>query len=226
MNWKNFWENSGKQPNAMWQVGRVIDGKAFPETLIKAIANDICQKLNINKNSSVLDVCCGNGIITHKIATACNNITGLDFSENLIAIANQHKSNNETFIIADAKEFWLNKQFDAVYIYFSFQYFESNTAAKNVLKCCLRHLKPGGKLLIADTPDLTRWFNFYRTPLQFIFWLKQSLLGQNTMGKFWHPKKLLNLCTALGADATIIHQQPWQPYNHYRFDLIATKKPD
>lgn len=226
MNWKNFWENTGKQTHTMGQVGRIVDGKPISERLITAIANDICQKLNINKNSSILDVCCGNGIITHKIATTCHQITGIDFSEDLIAIANQGKSKNENYIVADAQNFSINQQFDAAYIYFSFQYFDSNTAAKNVLKCCLQHVKPGGKILIADTPDLTRWFNFYRTPLQLIFWLKQSMLGQNTMGKFWHPKKLVNLCKALGADATIVKQQTWQPYNHYRFDLIATKKPD
>lgn len=224
MNWKNFWENTGKQNNAMGQVGRVVDGKPLSEELIEKIAQDIAQKLNITAHSHVLDVCCGNGLITHNLAKVCNTITGIDFSENLIAAANCQKSNNETYVVANAQNFALNQQFDAAYIYFSFQYFESSTDAKNVLKSCLQHLKPGGKLLIADTPDLTRWFNFYRTPLQFIFWLKQTILGQNTMGKFWHPNKLAALCKALNAEATVIKQQPWQPYHHYRFDLLVKVK--
>jgi hypothetical protein len=44
------------------------------------------------------------------------------------------------------------------------------------------------------------------------------------MGKFWHPNELLKICKELNVNGTIIDQEAWQPYAHYRFDLIIKIK--
>jgi 2-polyprenyl-3-methyl-5-hydroxy-6-metoxy-1,4-benzoquinol methylase len=79
------------------QVGRRKD------TDFDIIAEDIMSKLEININDTVLDVCCGNGLITRKIANYSKEVYGLDFSEILIRTAKETNYNkNITYQLGDA----------------------------------------------------------------------------------------------------------------------------
>ncbi len=60
----------------------------------------------IEKNSEVIDVCCGTGALVFDIAEGCNHVTGVDHSVGMINYANKEKVNkgltNVTFVHADA----------------------------------------------------------------------------------------------------------------------------
>ncbi|MFN4082846.1 MAG: class I SAM-dependent methyltransferase [Bacteroidia bacterium] len=223
MYWKNFWNKYAQSNNLLQQVGRTLNGKNLSDEILIKTTNYIIEKLEITKEKNVLDVCCGNGLITKQIAHYCNEITGVDFSEKLIETAIKNKKLNTTYICENALEFSLNQTFDVIFIAFSFQYFESNNEAATLIKNCLNHLKNGGKLLLTDVPDANKFFSFYNTTIKLISYIVQILKNKNKMGRFWHKKEILNLCDSLGVKGEIIKQQYWQPYHHYRFDILITK---
>ncbi len=127
--------------------------------------NDITQKevdlflaaLDIAKDSSFLDLCCGQG--RHAIEFAkrgYSNVVGLDRSHYLINRArkiNKTGNHNVLFKEGDARKLpFTNDSFDAVFIAGnSFGYFDSKKDDIRILREVMRVLKPNGKLLIDIT---------------------------------------------------------------------------
>lgn len=223
MNWLNFWNVTAKNSNPKLQVGRMLNGVELTDDIIDNTAAYIINMLQINQQSEVLDVCCGNGLITNKVAAYCRHITGIDFSNEMIQSAEIQKKHNANFICENAMNFMLNKQFDAVYIAFSFQYFEQTVQAIKLLQNCLQHLKKGGRLLITDIPDAEKIFKYYNTPYKVFQLVISKILNNNNMGRFWNKRDLIKICYELQVHCQIIQQQNWQPYRHYRFDALIIK---
>lgn len=108
MNWKNFWETKALSGGPALQVGRVVSGKVLDDAWIARIAARIAVQLDLQKEDSLLDVCCGNGALSRALLPYCKQIVGVDFSENLIRQAQNFEgdnsiSNTESPIFVDAK---------------------------------------------------------------------------------------------------------------------------
>lgn len=218
MNWKIFWNEAGKNTDALTQVQRF--NSKNPE-IISQTAIRIIELLSISNKDDVLDVCCGNGLITKEISTHCNSITGVDFSDSLLDFANKNSA-GDTIIYSkqDALNLSFANKFDKAYLAFSFQYFESYEHGKKAIENILMHLKPGGKLLLTDLPDKSRWGNFYNSLPKKLFYLKQKLFGNEPMGKFWSETELNKICQELNLKGSKISQTKEMPYSYYRFDWM------
>lgn len=202
------------------QVARVSNGKALDEELIQRIASHIQSQLQLKNDESLLDVCCGNGLLLSCLKPHCREATGIDFSEALIGQAiEKYSAEQLQFLHLDATQFNLKKKFDKVLLYFSFQYFESYETGKLVIENLLKHAKPGALILIGDIPDKSRWFQYYNSFSKWLTYTKQYYRNANDMGKFWHEKELLSICDELGVKGEKQVQESWQPYSHYRFDF-------
>jgi len=206
------------------QVGR---GK---ETNLDVIVKDIITKLEITKKDVVLDVCCGNGMITRKIADECESICGVDFSEVLINTAKQkNQTENITYYLSDAlniTNIFPDNCFDKSYLYFSFQYFKYDIG-KQVIKMLSQVTKHGGKIFIGDIPDKTRRSNYYNTFRKRLRFLKNSVLrilenidGEDSLGWWWHPNRMKRICRKLDLKCEIIEQNRNLPHYNYRFDAL------
>jgi ubiquinone/menaquinone biosynthesis C-methylase UbiE len=69
--------------------------------------------IKFSEGNKVLDVGCGTGLITEKIAKLVNFVVGLDYSEGMISHA--IKKENIQYVVADAKHIPFNdKDFDKV----------------------------------------------------------------------------------------------------------------
>jgi 2-polyprenyl-3-methyl-5-hydroxy-6-metoxy-1,4-benzoquinol methylase len=224
MNWQRFWDDKGKSGNSQTQVARVLNGMPMTDELLWKIAAKIAVQLELKKEDTLLDICCGNGALTEILLPYCAEITAVDFSEKLIESAKKIGSNRIQFICGNATEFGLNQSFDKVLLYFSFQYFETYGQGKLVIANLLKHAKPGALILIGDITDKRRFFSYYNSPKKMLQFLKQRWMNNNDMGKFWHPNELLQICKELNVGCTIIEQEIWQPYARYRFDLLIKTK--
>ena len=173
MNWENYWNTTATNKDHLTQVGRI---NADPFKSIKQAAQHIIELLEISVGDSVLDVCCGNGMITAEIASKCTEIKGVDFSQNLISQAKELHPGIE-FEQQDAMNLLLPKTFDKIYLAFSFQYFDSYEKGKTVINKLKLHARPGAKILLTDIPDKHRWGKFYNTILKKLFYLKHRITG-------------------------------------------------
>ena len=126
---------------------------------------------------NVLDVACGTGDMAVSLVERGCTVTGIDLSEEMLAIARQ-KAPMVTFMIADAEHLpFPDASFDAVTCAFGVRNFVHLEQGLNEM---LRVLKPGGQLVILelatpDSPLVKPFYNLYTRRI--IPWLGSRIAG-------------------------------------------------
>jgi cyclopropane fatty-acyl-phospholipid synthase-like methyltransferase len=225
MHWISFWDQQARSGHPAEQVGRILRGKPAEPELNQQIAEHIIRLLNLESHHSLLDLCCGNGVLSQLLAQHSQRVLGVDFSSEQIARAQKQKSHqpNLEFSIGDAKSLHIQQNFDRINLYFSFQYFTDTKEAIQVLRSIYQHLKPGGYALLGDIPHAEKEFLYYGSLYGLMKARLQTLTGHNTMGRFWNPKTLCTIARLTGFTAQVLSEPVHLPYAHYRFDLLLTR---
>jgi demethylmenaquinone methyltransferase/2-methoxy-6-polyprenyl-1,4-benzoquinol methylase len=126
-----------------------------------------CAKLNLPPGGQVLDVCCGTGDLTRyllKHVGDTGHVTGLDFSEQMLAVARQRFAAlaNVRFLQGDAMAIPLEEnRFDGAIVSFGLR---NVTDITQTLAEMTRVVKPGGWVVNLDTAPNPKmpgyWFYF------------------------------------------------------------------
>ena len=69
--WERYWTTYPKtlsKKDYMKQVQKVFRGHPIPEWKFKIIVSEICHRLKLEEEDILLDLCCGNGLITKELA--------------------------------------------------------------------------------------------------------------------------------------------------------------
>ncbi len=130
----------------------------------------------LNSQFSILDVACGTGDMVLELMKHGCKVTGIDLSEEMLAIARQKTAADVRMGNAEALPF-ADGEFDAVTCAFGVRNFVHLEAG---LREMLRVLKPGGKLVILElaTPDSALIKPFYRLYTRHVIpWLGSRLAG-------------------------------------------------
>ena len=218
MNWKEYWNTKGSESTSMAQVGRDVNEEDFKATLhyLESLIQPISEM-------RFLDICCGNGMISHYFAPKVKSLVGIDLSSVLLANAKELnvEFSNCHFIESPAERVGeaVNEKVDCALLHFSFQYFESDEQALEVLKGIKSVLKPEGKAFITDIPNHYRASELYPGIKGRLRYLKHLYFGGGEMGRFWKPEKLVSLAEIAGFKVEVLNQPNHLPYSHYRFDL-------
>ena len=218
--WKNYWNTVADNTSQLMQVQR----DAISDSQMFLIEKHICSVLNLHPEDALLDVCCGNGMLTRRLARHCKQVVGVDFSEKLISLARKETEViNVSFIEEDATQLTqsLNFKFDKILLYFSFQYLNTSQGA-SVISEMKSLLKPGGKILIGDIPDKKKFWVYYNSFFKRFFYFKQWLFRRPKMGKFWSENELNTLATKNYFQGKYLIQDAALPHAHYRFDYVMT----
>ncbi|MFL8710611.1 class I SAM-dependent methyltransferase [Clostridioides sp. GD02377] len=96
-NVQNFWNERAKKyvPESPYASVKCNDQNPnYADTLDKYEKEIIIPKLNIIRNSNILDIGCGVGRLADDIVPVCNYYLGTDFAEDLIGIAKKRFSND------------------------------------------------------------------------------------------------------------------------------------
>jgi len=105
---------------------------------------------HIQKGTNILDLACGTGILTRKLAEKFPNskIIGLDITQSYLEIAkrNSFKYTNISFIRQDAEKLNLDKKFDCIVS----SYIPKYCKPELLVQRCLSHLNSGGKIILHD----------------------------------------------------------------------------
>lgn len=100
--------------------------------------------------SSVLDLACGTGILTFQIAKKLPDakILGVDITESYLEIARKKLKHYQkiSFLCQDAEKLNLGQKFDCI----TSSYIPKYCNAEALIKMCLNHLNPGGKIILHD----------------------------------------------------------------------------
>lgn len=129
------------------------------------------------KVECVLDVACGTGDMVLELTKRSYLVTGVDLSEEMLAIA-KRKVENGKWEVADAEHLpYDDNSFDAVTCAFGVRNFVHLEKGLNEM---LRVLKPGGRIAILelstpDSPLVRPFYNLYTRHI--IPWLGQRIAG-------------------------------------------------
>lgn len=151
----------------------------------EAWANELVEKLSLNGHENVLDIGCGDGRITQKIAQTLKggSVIGIDQSMSMVRLAKQNfSSDNLAFIHMDATKINLDTQLDIAFSNATLHWIADHTA---VLQSLRKDLNTNAKILfqmggagnanellesVAQITSSNRWkqyFNCFASPYNF-----------------------------------------------------------
>lgn len=100
-------------------------------------------KLSVRPGMRVLDLGCGTGILTKRIAELGADVLGVDASEQMVETARRNYP-ELSFLCADATRLSFEQEFDAVFSNAVFHWIADQPA---LLRCVRAALKPGGRIV-------------------------------------------------------------------------------
>jgi demethylmenaquinone methyltransferase/2-methoxy-6-polyprenyl-1,4-benzoquinol methylase len=143
----------------------------------------VASLAGVKSGDRALDLCCGTGDISFALAATGATVTGLDFSDAMLAVAEGRNPKSEIrnlkFIQGDAQKTpFAPETFDAVTVGFGLRNLASWEAGLDEMA---RVAKPGARLIVLDfgKPDNALWRGIYFTYLKLLV----PLLGLLVCGK-------------------------------------------
>ncbi|WP_373502077.1 class I SAM-dependent methyltransferase [Aestuariivirga sp.] len=226
MDWETFWNehpSSVGETDFLTQVGHTIGGRPYSDAEFDAMVDSIRMGLGLTQDAALLDVCCGNGVVTARLARHCASVLGIDFSKTLIDIANRHNMyGNLAYLVVDAialsqADLGGRGPFDRISMYAALQHFAEDSL-ETLLGGMLRHAKPDAMIFIGGILDASRKLAFLDTPEKRALYEQYRAEGRDRLGTWWDPGRLVSACRGLGLSCAIDQTSPGRPGGHYRFD--------
>lgn len=127
--------------NIEWNADKYTKDFSF----VHQYGNSVLELIGKEKGSSVLDLGCGNGVLTKELADRGYRSVGLDESSGLLNIA-RNEYPEITFIQGDAAGFSLDEQFDIVFSNAVFHWIDKEKQP-DMMKCVYNALKTNGEFV-------------------------------------------------------------------------------
>jgi len=223
--WKDYFLDTAKRDNVHRQVGRTVNKKPISKKMFNIFLKYVAKNIDIKPTDLLLDLCCGNGLITSYMAERCKLAIGVDFTEKLISELNKNKrTNNIIGIVDDITKIKFNDEsFNKIIICFSIQHFTQEQTVR-VFKSVYKWLKKGGTFYIGDVPDRDRIWNFFSNSERESLYFNGIENDRPIIGTFYNKDFLMKLAKyAKFKESKIIDQPKEFLYSHYRFDMILKK---
>ncbi|MCF2859370.1 class I SAM-dependent methyltransferase [Pseudoalteromonas sp. SMS1] len=144
---KQAWHQQASDSDVKKQVGRLADDITWQK-----LADNINLNLQLNSQTEILDVGCGNGYLLSLLDVDKNLVYGIDFAENMVKEAKERFPHGH-FAQSEACHIPYNKKFSRVLCYSIFHYFPSQSYVEQVLTEFIEHTESGGMILIGDLLD-------------------------------------------------------------------------
>jgi len=223
--WERYWNtfpNAVPEQNFLEQVGKTVNKKPISDEVYKEIVKSIQYNLNINYNDDVLDLCCGNGLITKSLSYECKSITGIDFSKKLIEIAKKHNSaQNIEYIYGDINDiynFFKERTFSKAFLYEALQHFDTKQFEKLLANLKLL-IKERFIFFVGSVPDKNKKWKFYNTLRRKLSYIWKVIINDEAIGMWWDKDLIRQICDKSNLHVQFIKQNDKLHTAHYRFDL-------
>ncbi len=147
----SYWNGSALQEQSRFaQVGLPF----ADESTIRTIVDEMLYYTpTFGLDSEILEVGCGNGLFLEELQQrGFQNLTGVDYSEEMIVKAQQycHDINFECLAAHLLSSKFKTSSFDLIYLHSVTQYFEDHSYFGEFLDSCLDVMKDNGCLYIGD----------------------------------------------------------------------------
>jgi 2-polyprenyl-3-methyl-5-hydroxy-6-metoxy-1,4-benzoquinol methylase len=224
--WKNFFDSVTKQfdGSLLKQVGKTLNGQEISEHQVSLIVEAIVTNLQLDEKDSVVDLCCGNGLVTRRLAPLVKEIIAVDFSDELIAVAVKHNNfHNIKYISSDVLNLDSNFFLGSRKVLMNEALQHLSEPQFGVLLDNLKNLEPGSLVFFGGIADKEKLKVYYDTEEKFAFYMQREREGKPHMGKWWLMKEIERLASTRGFKTTFLSQLPTMFTAYYRFDALLEK---
>ena len=225
--WANFWRDYGKGAEGQdeqTQVLRTLNKQPISKELWEFTLGCIERAIESNADDSLLELCCGNGLISRHLSPNIKSITAVDISRELIKSIDKQEYKNIEPMVSDVRDLDFTKNsFSKVIMYAGIQYLtlsESLTMFEQVYSW----LKPGGILFIGDIPDLNKRWVFYNTKERQADYFNNLRAGKDVIGTWFESSFFDKLSSFVGfSRGTLLPQPDKLICSRFRYDYKAVK---
>jgi ubiquinone/menaquinone biosynthesis C-methylase UbiE len=225
--WTQFWKTYGMEntdSDEQTQVLRTLNRKPISKELWDITLMGIEEQVKPNINHSLLDLCCGNGLISRYFSSKCKNIVSVDISDDLVGLIDLSKFTNIETIVSDIRKLSFDKKrFDRVIIYAGIQYFSMEETVE-IFEKVHSWLKPGGIFYLGDIPNYDKRWEFYNNSARRKSYFENLKNGIDIVGTWYDPNYFKHLSEYTGfSRATCLPQQRDLIYSSFRYDYKVIK---
>ncbi|MFV1990357.1 MAG: class I SAM-dependent methyltransferase [Acidimicrobiales bacterium] len=223
--WREHWrgiapETSATTDDCLRQVGKTVLGEPVHSNHIATILATVAEQLSLVPLDVVVDLGCGNGLLTARIADQVSRVVGIDVSDSLIKTARSVNARSNcsyhTGDLAALGELPLTNVSKA-YSYEVFQHL-SGDEVRSLLSFLLSRFDEGLLFFAGSIPDRLLLHSFYDTPARWSQYQQRHANGTEQIGHWWERGELNDVCSDLGLKCTPTDQAPTLYTSHYRFD--------
>jgi SAM-dependent methyltransferase len=227
--WRILWDEWPRRFAAddhLRQVAKTVDGVVIGAGQVQLIVDDIAGRLELGAADTLLDLCCGNGVITSRLATVCRQVVGVDFSAPLLAVARRdYAPANVSYVHGSVLE--LDRMalppgaFTKVLVYDALQHF-TPAELRRVLAATVPLMPSGRRRLLLGgapyQPYRRRWLD---TPAKVLGYWHRRLAGRDLLGTWWRDEDVAGACAAVGLQCARRDQAPHLYNAAFRVDFTA-----
>lgn len=206
------------------QVSRTVDGEPIGAEQFDMIIQAALNGLDINEDDVLLDLCCGNGVLTDAVLQQCRGGVGVDYSEYLVGVAQQRfsRAGSRDYLAADVGAFTTTtldlQRFTKALCYGSFAYLSPSTA-EEVLRALRYRFERIERVFIGNLPDKARIRDFYYSE-KYEPGIEDDY--GSAIGMWRTEEEFARLGKATGWAVNVVRMPPAFYAAHYRYDAILT----
>jgi cyclopropane fatty-acyl-phospholipid synthase-like methyltransferase len=224
--WKKYYESNSRQfdGSLLKQVGKTVNGREVSELQIRIMVNTIAKVLQLCTKDSLVDLCCGNGLITKQLGSLVKNVVGVDFSAGLIDAAKRYNVfHNIEYVHSDILR--LDRKYmrglKKILMYEAMQHFSKKQL--NNLFYELSNLTKGSLVLLGSIPDKEKLSDYYDTPEKLTFYMQRKSEGRPHIGRWWLMGEIKQIASLHDFKAIFLQQDSKLYTSYYRFDVLLRK---
>lgn len=154
--WREMWDDSAQTKDAFGQMGR----SNFTMQAFFILVKDIIKGLEFEKTDTVLDIGCASGWVSLYIAPLVKEVVMCDYAENMVSNAIENSKFHDNVKVFRDDILTLKNvgvyQYDKIIVGSVLQYLEDKNQIYTAIENMYKVLKPGGKALLTQNPDLRR----------------------------------------------------------------------
>ncbi|KJE35266.1 hypothetical protein UF64_11550 [Thalassospira sp. HJ] len=207
------------------QVKRTVNGKPISEENIALIVEQSRNLLQLQRSDHVLDLCCGNGALTHRVFEDVEDVIGIDVSPSLIATAQKFFGSDKRieYVVDDVlhgvKALAPDRAPSKAYMYGSLQYLPQGKVVE-LFKFLFDRFPELTRFMVGNVPDRQKKDAFYNS---------KSLSPDagndpaSPIGVWYSKAELFEIASQCGWDVEF-HQMPDGHHaHHYRYDAVLVR---
>jgi SAM-dependent methyltransferase len=232
VNWREFWHayretEIRSEEDLFFEVGKTVNQQPISKEALELSIEPIIKGLRLTNKDRLLELCCGNGLMTKHLAPFVEQVRAVDFVERLIEHARRFRpAPNIQYICADALGYLEQLLASGLYVPSKvllgdgLGYFEPPLLG-DVLAGLKRLTGNNFIFMATGIPSDELKLNFYNTHERMLRYEENQLRANNTndgIGRWWRKEELEQIAQQVDL-RVILSNQPLELSN-FRIDAV------